>query len=328
VSVAVGAILWVGATLYAVLGGADFGAGMWDLVAGGAARGERPRDLIDRTITPVWEANHVWLIFCLVVLWTGFPRALAAVASTLCVPLGLAALGIVLRGSGFAFRKAVESLSGRRAFGAAFALSSLVTPFFMGASVGAIAAGKVPAHGTGDRLASWTGPLSLLVGALFVIACAYLAAVYLTAEARDAGEADMERYFRRRALGVGAVAGTLALAALPVLHSHAHPIFHRLLHQALPLVIGSAAAGAVVLALIATRRRGTRPLAALAVACVLWGWAVAQYPFLLPRSLTLHAGAAPAGALRGLFVVFGAALVLVVPSLLLLFRLQRGLEES
>jgi cytochrome bd ubiquinol oxidase subunit II len=327
-STGIAVVLWIGATAYAVFGGADFGGGIWDLLAGGAERGERPRELIDRAITPVWEANHVWLIFCLVMLWTGFPRAFAAIASTLCVPLGLAALGIVLRGSGFAFRKVVEGLSGRRAFGATFAISSLITPFFMGASVGAIAAGRVPASGTGDRLDSWTGPLSILVGALFVVACAYLAAVFLTVEARAHGDERLEHYFRARALAAGTVAGALALGALPALHSDAHPIYDRLVHQAVPLVIVSALAGIGVLVLLWLRRPGARPLAALAVACVVWGWGVAQYPFLLPRSLTIDAGAAPSGTQTALFAVFGAAIVIVAPALALLYRLQRGLEEA
>jgi cytochrome d ubiquinol oxidase subunit II len=327
-STTVAIVLWLGATMYAIFGGADFGGGVWDLLAGGAVRGERPRELVDRAITPVWEANHVWLIFCLVVFWTGFPRAFAAVMSTLPVPLGLAALGIVLRGSGFAFRKGVEALEGRRAFGALFAGASLITPFFMGTCVGAIADGRVPASGTGDRLSSWTGPLSILVGALFVLACAYLAAVFLTEEARAAGDDELERYFRLRALAAAAVTGALAVAALPVLHSDAHAIYHRLVHQGLPLVIVSAVCGTGALVLVA---RGAyawaRPLAVFAVAAVLWGWAVAQYPFLLPRSLTISAGAAPHGALVALVVVFGGAVVIVGPALALLFRLQRHLEE-
>src|SRR4051795_13668385 len=142
---AAAAILWVGATFYALFGGADFGGGLWDLLAGGAERGERPRALIQRSLTPVWEANHVWLIFILVVLWTAFPEAFGAVMSTLYVPWALAAFGIVLRGAGFAFRKSIESLQGRRAMGAAFALASVLTPFFMGTVVGAVAAGNVPA---------------------------------------------------------------------------------------------------------------------------------------------------------------------------------------
>ncbi len=179
------AILWIGATLYAVFGGADFGAGLWDLLAGDAEKGERPRAQIQRSLTPVWEANHVWLIFILVVLWTAFPEAFAAVMTTLYVPIALAAVGIVLRGAGFAFRKSIVSLQGRRAMGAAFAISSVLTPFFMGTVVGAIAAGNVPAAGEGDAFSSWIAPLPLLVGALFVASGAYLAAIFLTADARE-----------------------------------------------------------------------------------------------------------------------------------------------
>jgi hypothetical protein len=136
-------VLFAGVTLYAIFGGADFGAGFWDLTAGGAERGRRPRGLIDRSIGPVWEANHVWLIFCLVVLWTAFPTAFAAIMTTVYIPLGLAALGIVLRGSGFAFRKVSVRTPTQRANGAVFATSSVVTPFFMGVVAGAIASGRI-----------------------------------------------------------------------------------------------------------------------------------------------------------------------------------------
>ena len=132
-------------TLYAILGGADFGGGLWDLLAGDAQRGRRPRQFIDDTITPVWEANHVWLIFALVIIWTGFPTAFAAVMTAAALPLWLAALGIVLRGAGFAFRKEVETLHWQRLFGATFAFSSLLTPFFMGTVIGCIVTGKVSA---------------------------------------------------------------------------------------------------------------------------------------------------------------------------------------
>src|SRR5919106_310567 len=162
------AILWTGATLYAVFGGADFGGGLWDLIAGDAEKGERPRARIQQSLTPVWEANHVWLIFILVVLWTAFPEAFGAVMTTLYVPLALAAVGIVLRGAGFAFRKSVDDERARRAMGAAFAASSVVTPFFMGTAVGAIASARVPAGGDGDALESWTSAPSLLIGAMFV----------------------------------------------------------------------------------------------------------------------------------------------------------------
>ena len=235
--------LWLGVPLYAVLGGADFGAGFWDLVAGGAERGARPRALIDRAISPVWEANHVWLIFILVVLWTGFPDAFAAIGSTLFVPLALAALGIVLRGSGFALRHVAGPLRVRRALGAAFALSSLLTPLFMGTVVGAVASGRVPANGSGDRLTSWCNGTSLLVGALFVAACAYVAATFLIADARRAGDSALERYFKRRAIGAAVVAGGLAAAGLVVLHQDARYVYNGLTSDALWLVLFRRSAG-------------------------------------------------------------------------------------
>jgi cytochrome d ubiquinol oxidase subunit II len=322
-------VLWVGATFYALFGGADFGGGFWDLIAGGAERGERPRALIQRSLTPVWEANHVWLIFVLVVLWTAFPPAFSAIFTTLYVPIALAALGIVLRGAGFAFRKSIEGLSGRRAAGATFALSSVLTPFFMGAVVGAIASGNVPANGNGDAFSSWLEPLPLLTGAMFVASGAYLAAVFLVGDARRAGEADLERYFVRRALAAAAVAGAAAAAGLVELHAEARYVFDRLVDQGLPLVALSAACGLGLLAvLLRGGRRPLRPLAAGAVVTVIWGWGVAQFPYLLPTSLRIDQAAAPDATMTIVFVVFAAAAVLVLPSLGLLYALsQRDLLE-
>ncbi|MDQ6915073.1 MAG: cytochrome d ubiquinol oxidase subunit II [Actinomycetota bacterium] len=324
------AVLWTGVTLYAVFGGADFGAGFWDLLAGGAERGARPRALADRSLTPVWEANHVWLIFALVVSWTAFSGAFAAVMSTLCVPLALAALGIVLRGSGFAFRKEARRLGARRLFGAVFAASSVVVPFFMGTAVGAVASGRVPAHGTGDRLTSWLNPTSAVIGALFVFAGAYLAATFLVVDARRADDAEMERYFRARALVAALVAGALAAGGLVALHADARYVFDGLVHDGLPLVIASVVCGAGALAALrAGRPLAARPLAVGAVATVVWGWGIAQYPYVLPRSLTVGAAAAPGGTLTALMVVFGVALVVVVPALALLYTLhQRGLDQG
>src|SRR5215471_17467032 len=168
-------ILFFGVTAYAVFAGADFGAGFWDLVAGDADRGARPRALIDHSIGPVWEANHVWLIFTLVVLWTAFSEAFASITLTLFVPLTLAALGIVLRGSSFAFRKAVFRTRDQRNFGAAFAVSSLLVPYFMGSVAGAIASERVPAGGeAGEPVTSWINPTSILGGVLAVAMCAFL----------------------------------------------------------------------------------------------------------------------------------------------------------
>jgi cytochrome d ubiquinol oxidase subunit II len=168
-STAAAIVLFVGVTAYALFGGADFGAGFWDLVAGGTKRGERPRRVIDHSIAPVWEANHVWLIFCFVVLWTCFPEAYASITMTLFVPLSLAAFGIVLRGASFAFRKSVFRTRDQRNFGAAFAISSVIVPFCMGTVAGAIASGRVPAGGVaGDPWDSWLNPTSILGGVLAV----------------------------------------------------------------------------------------------------------------------------------------------------------------
>src|SRR3954463_16555216 len=184
-STAAAVILFAAVTVYAVFGGADFGAGFWDLVAGGAKRGEHPREVIDHSIAPVWEANHVWLIFVFVILWTSFPEAYASIMLTLFVPLTLAALGVVLRGASFAFRKTVDTTRYRRVLGRAFALSSLLVPYFLGAVAGGIASGRVPAGGkAGDPVDSWVNPTSALGGTLAVAAVAYLAAVYLVWDAR------------------------------------------------------------------------------------------------------------------------------------------------
>src|SRR4051794_29286744 len=172
-STTVAVVLLLAVFAYAVFGGADFGAGFWDLTAGGTRRGERPRRVIERAIGPVWEANHVWLIFIFVILWTAFPEAYASITLTLFVPLTIAALGIVLRGASFAFRKSVFRNRDRRNFGAAFAVSSVIVPYCFGAVAGGIASGRVPAGGqAGDPVHSWINPASVLGGVLAVVAVA------------------------------------------------------------------------------------------------------------------------------------------------------------
>jgi cytochrome d ubiquinol oxidase subunit II len=286
--------------------------------------------VIQRSLTPVWEANHVWLIFVLVVLWTAFPTAFSAIFTTLYVPLALAALGIVFRGAGFAFRKSIEGLQGRRAAGAAFAISSVLTPFFMGTVVGAVAAGNVPAGGGGDAFSSWLQPLPLLIGAMFVASGGYLAAVFLIGDARRSRDGEMERYFERRALAAALVAGAFAVAGLFALHSEARYVFDRLIDQGLPLLIGSLFCGAALLiVLLRGGRRPLRPLAGAAVTAVIWGWGVAQFPYLLPTSLRIDQAAAPGPTLTTVFVVFGVAAVLVLPSLGLLYTLaQKDLLDA
>jgi cytochrome bd ubiquinol oxidase subunit II len=323
-------VLFVGVVAYAVLGGADYGAGFWDLTAGGAEHGREPRHLVDQSLAPVWEANHVWLVFCLVMLWTGFPVAFAAIMTTLYVPLGLAALGIVVRGSGFAFRKVFVRTEQQRVVGAAFAGSSVLTPFFLGAVAGGIASGRVPTRGHGDPLTSWLNPTSLLGGVLAVLACAFTAAVFLTAEARRRDEPDLERWFRLRAQVTAVVTGVVALAGIAILRADAPRLFSGLLSRGLVLVVLSGLCGLGALALV--RRAAPRVVQALAVTAVgavVAGWGVAQYPYLLGTHLSIAEAAAPAPTLVALTVVAAAALLLVVPSMALLFVLQqRGRLEA
>jgi cytochrome d ubiquinol oxidase subunit II len=328
---AAAAILWVGATLYAVFGGADFGAGFWSLVAGRGERGERARRLIDSAIGPVWEANHVWLIFILVVLWTAFSVAFEAIMSTLFIPLSLAALGIVLRGSGFAFHEVVERPSERRLAERLFAASSVITPFFMGTVVGAIASGRVPVgNAAGDPWTSWLNPVSVLVGVLFVATGAYLAAVFLVSDARRAGHADLERYFSARALVAALATGAIAFAGIFVLRADARYVYDGLTSDGIPLVILSAVCGLGALVLLRRgARRGVRELAVGAVVAIIWGWGVAQFPYLLPTDLTIAAGAGTGSTLTMVLVVFVVAVILVIPAIVLLYTLtQKSLLES
>ena len=328
-TIAVAAILFVVLAAYALFGGADFGGGIWDLVAGGPERGADARELIDDSITPVWEANHVWLVFILVLLWTAFPPAFAAIMTALFIPLSLSLLGIVLRGVGFAFRHTARRLRVQQLTGATFASSSLITPFFMGTVVGAVATGQVPVHPTGNVLAAWTSATSIMTGFLFVAACAYVSAVFLVLEARQRGRRELVRYFALRATAAGAVTGGLAGATFAELSSSSPYVFHRLTGIALPLVAISIAAGIAVLGMLWLRWYHPlilRATAAVAVATVVWGWGLAQYPYLFPTTLTLPSGSAPSASLDAEFVVAGLAVVLVVPGFALLYYLQqRGL---
>jgi len=317
------AVMWLGLTCYALFGGADFGAGWWDLLAGGSRRGRPARALIEHTIGPVWEANHVWLIFVVVLLWTGFPPVFASVMSTLYVPLTLTALGIIARGAAFAFRKASERLWQQRLFGACFALSSVVTPFFLGTVAGGIASGRVPPGlAAGGLLSSWLNPTSLLGGVLAAAVCAHLAAVFLCGDAERAQDPELTGYFRRRALASGVAAGAVALAGIGVLHADAPGLFHGLTHRALPLVLASAVLGAASLALLALRRLlAARAAAALAVTAVLWSWGAAQYPRMLPPDTTVRSAAAQSPVLVASLISLAVGALLLVPSLLWLYAL-------
>jgi cytochrome d ubiquinol oxidase subunit II len=316
-------VMFVGLIAYGLFGGADFGAGIWDLLAGGTRRGARQRDLIERSIAPIWEANHVWLIFVLVVLWTAFSGAFAAVVSTLYVPLTLAAFGMIARGAAFAFRKSITTLGMRRFLGASFALSSLVTPYFLGAVVGGVASGRVPAGiAAGDVVTSWVNPTSVLGGVLAILVCAYLAAVFLCGDARREGAEDLAEQFRARALGTATLTGGLGIAGLFVLRADAPLLFDGLTGRAAPVVAASVVAGVAAVALLVTRRyTAARLTSSLAVAAILAGWAVAQYPYVLVPEVTIEQAAGGRATLVAMLVALVGGSLVLVPALAYLYVL-------
>jgi cytochrome d ubiquinol oxidase subunit II len=325
VELIVAAALFTGVLAYAVFGGADFGSGFFDLTAGGSRRGAELRTLIDHSIGPVWEANHVWLIFVLVTWWTAFPTAFAAAMTTLWLPMMLALLGIVLRGASFAFRKYAETLGQARLFGTIFALSSLVTPFFLGAAVGAIASGRVPAAGKGELVGSWLNPTGVVGGLVAGGTCAFLAGSFLVADAARAGRTDLANALRIRTLGVGAVTGLVVFAGLFALRSDAPTLFEGLSGRALPLVLLSAAAGLATLVLIARRRYGVARFTAIgAVSTVVIGWGVGQYPWLLVDQMTFADAAGAPATLRALVFAVAVAGVIVMPALGYLYWLTQS----
>ena len=312
----------VGLAAYVVLGGADFGAGLWYMLL----PGERRRPLRDHTyhaMGPVWEANHVWLIFVLVVVWTAYPRAFGAIFSTLYVPLFAAALGIILRGTCYALRGSVSGPLEERILGALFGASSVITPFALGAAVGGIASERVPlGNAAGDAIDAWLNPTSITIGVLAVATSAYLAAVWLTGDAARAGRDDLVGAFRGRALATGAIAGAVALGALLVLQADADRIYDGLTSgSGLAALLASVVAGAATMLLVAQRRlEPARWSAAVAVGTIVAGWALAQRPQLLP-GLTIEQAAAGDATLVALLVSIAIGSAILIPSLVLLFSL-------
>jgi cytochrome d ubiquinol oxidase subunit II len=312
----------VGVVLYAVLAGADLGAGFWQLFSGSGSRGDEIREHANHSMAPVWEANHVWLIFVLTVFWTAYPTAFGSVASTLAVPLFLAGIGIVFRGAAYALRVGASSPRELGAIDTIFSLSSILTPFALGAMVGAVASGRVPVgNAAGDPFSSWLNPTSILIGVLAVATSVYLAAVYLAADAARRGERGLEEAFRARALGAGVVTGVLGAAGIAVLHGDARALFDELVSgRALPAVVASAVAGVATLVLVVRRRfELARYSAALAVAAVVAGWALGQWPTILP-GLDINEAAAPHDTVVAVVVAVLAGGTIVFPSLALLFR--------
>jgi cytochrome bd ubiquinol oxidase subunit II len=317
-------LILVGLAAYVVLAGADFGAGLWYLLAGPRRGGRAVRDFTYHAMAAVWEANHVWLIFVLVVCWTAYPTAFGSIASTLALPLFVAAVGIILRGTAYALRSgAAPDRETEGIVGFVFGVSSILTPFALGAAIGGIASGRVPVgNAEGDLVTSWLNGTSLAVGAIAVATSGYLAAVYLAGDAARRGEGALAAAFRTRALAAGVVTGLLAVVGLAVLRDDARELFDDLVGgAALVAVLVSGVAGLATLALVrAGRYEPARLSAAAAVAAIVAGWGLAQRPDLLP-GLTIEQAAAGRATLVALLVSIAAGLVVLVPSLALLFGL-------
>ncbi|HTF06595.1 MAG TPA: cytochrome d ubiquinol oxidase subunit II [Asanoa sp.] len=317
-------ISWVGLVLYTLLAGADFGAGFWQLTAGGGEHGRRLRDHAHHAMAPVWEANHVWLVLVLTVMWTAYPTVFGSVCSTLATPIFLAAIGIVLRGLCYAVQSATEEPAERRLVDTAFAVSSILTPFMLGTVIGGIASGRVPVgNAKGDMVTSWVNPTSLVSGGLAVAVGAYLAAVFLAADARRHPVSGLERAFRGRALIAGVASGVLSLVGLAVLAGDAPRILAGLSSGwGLAAAVVSALGGFGSLALVWRRHFDlARVAAGVAVAAVLGGWAAAQRPYLLP-GLTLGDAASDNATLWAVVISVLLGGVVLAPSLALLFRLS------
>ena len=315
------AVILIALTAYVLLGGADFGGGVWDLISSGPRKAQQ-RDLIAHAISPVWEANHVWLILAIVLLFTCFPAGFARMAIVLHVPWTLVLIGIVLRGSAFIFR----SYGGGG--GRVFAVASLITPVLLGMGVGTIASGRV--HDVSGAtsfyagyVAPWLTPFAFAVG-LFALACfAFLAAVYLTLEAK---EPELREDFRLRAIGAGVV--VFLTAALALALARQAPLVMRGL-TASPWAstlhgLTALAALAAFWALLTRRFRMARIAAAMQVTLILWGWGLAQYPYLVPPDLTIADSAAPTVTLELALSAVGIGAIVLFPSLYYLFRVFKG----
>jgi len=324
-------IIFLALNAYAVLAGADFGGGVWDLLALGA-RKERQRELVAEAIGPVWEANHVWLILAIVLLFTCFPPAFARLGTLLHIPLSLVLIGIVLRGSAFTFwRYGSPGDDAERHWGVVFASASLITPLLLGTTAGAIASGALGdgGRGTGDGfygtyVAPWLNPFALSIGLFALVAFAFLAAVYLTLEAR---ERDVQEDFRRRALASGFGLAVAAAVALLLSRRYAPQLREGLILAAwaVPLHLLTAATAITALAALWMRRWRVARVAAVAqVSLILWGWALSQYPYILPPDLAIAAAAAPPVTLRLVLAALLLGAVLLLPSLYYLFRVFKG----
>jgi cytochrome d ubiquinol oxidase subunit II len=323
-----GAVILAALILYLLFGGADFGGGVWHLLAG-APRAHRQRALIAEAIAPIWEANHVWLILVVVVLFTGFPPAFAAISTRLHGPLLALLLAIVARGSAFAFRSAAgERVRERRGWSGVFVAGSVASPVLLGMIAAALVTDQTAADLSPERLGwsgPWLTPFALAAGLFTLALCAFLAAVYLTVEAE--GDPELQEDFRRRALASGLVCGALALATFLLSQASAPRVYQGLSSRRWSWPLHGATALAAVSALLAVARRRFR-LARLAAAAqlglVVLGWGASQYPFVVVPDLTLSAASAPRATQTLLLGTLGAGAMVLFPSLRLLFRVFKS----
>ncbi len=317
---------------YILLGGADFGGGVWDLFARGPRR-DAQRALIAGAIGPIWEANHVWLILVVVLLFTCFPRVYSHLATVLHVPITLMLVGIVLRGSAFTFRtydRKADTV--QRRWGRVFSVASLLTPVLLGLCVGAVAAGNVPIPQAADAgtlafgarfLRPWTTPFVLSVGVLVLTLFAFLAAVYLTVEAREGA---LQEDFRRRALAAAAAVFAAAALTITLARREAPLVFRGLTSGTVALgmhAVTAVASVTAILALLRRRFRLARTAAAAQASFILWGWAWSQFPMMLPPDQTIEALAAPTVTLRWVLGALAAGTLVLLPSFVYLFRVFR-----
>jgi cytochrome d ubiquinol oxidase subunit II len=309
--------------LYALSGGADFGGGMWDLLARGP-RARAQREAVEDALAPIWEANHVWLILVVTVLFTAFPPAFAVMTTALHVPLTAILLGIVLRGAAFAFRKydRRDDATHRR-WSTVFGVASLLTPFFLGLTLGGVASGDVrvvDGRVTTGFFAGWTGPFAIGCGLFAQALFAFLAAVYLTVDTE--GARDLQEDFRRRALVAGALLAPVAVLVFLLARGGAPVIFRGLTAPwALALFAGTAlAAAAALVALAARRYRWARAAAVAVVALVLAGWGLAQAPYLVVPDVTLGNARTAESTLRLLVWALAAGALVLFPSFVYLYR--------
>ncbi|MDY7232355.1 cytochrome d ubiquinol oxidase subunit II [Hyalangium rubrum] len=310
--------------LYSLFGGADFGGGVWDLLASGPRKAEQ-RALIAHALGPVWEVNHVWLIAGLVLLFSGFPRAFSALTVALHVPLTLLLLGIVFRGTAFTFRTydARGDLVQRR-WGLVFSVASLVSPVLLGMCVGAVVSGRIRVEGrvvVSGFFEPWLTPFALAVGVLALCLFAFLAAVYLTAEADSE---PLREDFRRRALGAGVAVFLAALGVLLLARQGAPRVWQGLLHEPFALALHAVTALSALAAFALLWRRSfrlARVAAAVQAGFIVLGWAASQYPYLVVPDITLQATAASPAVQRVLLVALVVGILTVVPSIALLLRI-------